>query len=138
MRFLQFWILPDRDGLADAVQQRQFTSEDRTDRWLTIMAPTGEDGLDLHQDARVWVARLHAGSNLEHAVAPSRGGYLYVIDGAVTLTSSAGPDPLTTGDAVVVEGMEALRLRGEADASELWLADVPLQFEPKGVWAAAG
>jgi quercetin 2,3-dioxygenase len=137
MRFLQFWILPDRDGLPDAVQQHQFTEQERTDRWLTIMSPAGEPGLDLHQDARVRVSRVTAGSTLEHAVAAGRGGYLYVIDGEVTLhASSSGDDVLQTGDAVVLEGAETLRLTGVADGTELWVADVPLAFEPKGIWAS--
>jgi quercetin 2,3-dioxygenase len=135
MRFLQFWILPDRDGLADAVQQHQFTEAERTDRWLTIMSPAGEDGLDLHQDARVRVSRLRADAVLEHEVAPGRGGYLYVIDGAVELATSAGDDRVAAGDAVVLEGTEALRLTGTVEATELWLADVPLAFEPQGSWA---
>jgi quercetin 2,3-dioxygenase len=137
MRFLQFWILPDRDGLPDAVQQHPFTEQERTDRWLTIMSPAGEPGLDLHQDARVRVSRVTAGSTLEHAVAAGRGGYLYVIDGEVTLhASSSGDDVLQTGDAVVLEGAETLRLTGVADGTELWVADVPLAFEPKGIWAS--
>jgi quercetin 2,3-dioxygenase len=136
MRFLQFWVLPDREGLDDRVQQHQFTTEERTDRWLTIMSPVGEDGLDLHQDARVHVSRLGADAALEHEVAAGRGGYLYVIDGEVRLTSSAGDDRLATGDAVVLEGEETLRLIGVADATELWVADVPLAFEPKGIWAS--
>jgi quercetin 2,3-dioxygenase len=135
MRFLQFWILPDRDGLDDAVQQHQFTTEERTDRWLTIMSPKGEPGLDLHQDARVQVSRLSAGARLDHAVAPGRGGYLYVIDGEVALISTAGDDKLGTGDAVVIEGVESLTLTGVSSAAELWVADVPLEFEPKGIWA---
>jgi quercetin 2,3-dioxygenase len=136
MRFLQFWILPERDGLQDAVQQHQFSEEDRTDRWLTIMSPAGEAGLDLHQDARVRVSRLTAGTTLEHAVAAGRGGYLYVIDGEVALDSSQGEDVLRTGDAVVLEGEETPRLAGVAAATELWVADVPLVFEPKGIWAS--
>jgi redox-sensitive bicupin YhaK (pirin superfamily) len=44
LRFIQFWILPSTRGLATTVQQQQFSLEDRTDRWLQIMGPAGEDG----------------------------------------------------------------------------------------------
>jgi quercetin 2,3-dioxygenase len=57
MRFIQFWILPSVRGLETRVQQRQYRLEDRTDRWLQIMGPTGTDGLDLAQDALALVAR---------------------------------------------------------------------------------
>ena len=62
MRFIQFWILPSDPELESSVQQRQYTMEDRMGRLLQIMGPPGEDGLDLAQDARVWVARLPQGS----------------------------------------------------------------------------
>ena len=48
LRFLQFWILADRPDVDNGVQQVQTTEADRTDRWLTIMSPAGDEGLDLH------------------------------------------------------------------------------------------
>jgi quercetin 2,3-dioxygenase len=136
MRFLQFWILPDRPDLQDAVQQHQFTQAERTDTWLQIMSPHGEPGLDLHQDARVHVARLRAGVSLDRVIEPGRGGYLFVIDGEVSLTGVAGEQSLATGDAVVLEGPESIGLTGIAGDAELWIADVPLVFEPHGLWAS--
>ena len=70
-----------RSGLETRVQQRQYTMEDRTDRWLQIMGPAGTDGLDLAQDARALVAHLTDRGTLQHTFGPARGGYLYVIDG---------------------------------------------------------
>src|ERR1044071_9886328 len=81
LRFIQFWILPSAPDLETRVQQRQYTLDDRTDRWLQIMGPAGTEGLDLSQDARALVAHLTAGKHLAHTFAPGRGGYLYVIDG---------------------------------------------------------
>jgi redox-sensitive bicupin YhaK (pirin superfamily) len=60
------------------------------------MGPAGADGLDLSQDARALVAHLTAGHRLEHAFAPGRGGYVYVIDGRVEVDD----EPLRTGDAI--------------------------------------
>ena len=44
-------------------------------------------------------------------------------------------DPLRTGDAAKITGRTDLRLSTDA-AAELILIDVPLEFEPIGVWAA--
>jgi redox-sensitive bicupin YhaK (pirin superfamily) len=130
MRFIQFWILPSERGLATRVQQRQFTLEERTDRWLQIMGPAETDGLDLSQDARALVAHLTDAGRLEHTFEPGRGGYLYVIDGRLSLDGES----LGTGDAAKVT--EAARLELSTDiAAELILIDVPLEFEPVGVWA---
>lgn len=130
MRFIQFWILPSTRGLETSVQQRQFTLEDRTDRWLQIMGPVGSDGLDLAQDARALVAHLTDRGRLAHSFGPGRGGYLYVIDGRVGLEGES----LATGDAVKVGGPTELNLATNV-AAELILVDVPLAFEPVGVWA---
>ena len=130
MRFIQFWILPSTRGLETRIQQRQYTLADRTDRWLQIMGPPGEDGLDLAQDARALVSHLTEDGRLEHTVGPGRGGYLYVIDGRLSVNG----DSLTSGDAVKITGEATMELSTDV-AAELILIDVPLQFEPVGVWA---
>jgi quercetin 2,3-dioxygenase len=133
MRFIQFWILPSVHGLQTTVQQRQYTLEDRTDRWLQIMGPAGTDGLDLAQDARALVAHLTEHGSLRHAFGALRGGYLYVIDGRITIEG----DELRTGDAAKVTGAVELGIRTDL-AAELILVDVPLAFEPVDVWAEDG
>jgi redox-sensitive bicupin YhaK (pirin superfamily) len=129
LRFIQFWILPSVSGLETRVQQRQYTIEDRTDRWLQIMGPAGTDGLDLSQDARALVAHLTAG-RLEHTFGPGRGGYVYVIDGRVDVDG----EQLGSGDAIKITAETDLTITTDL-AAELILIDVLLDFEPVGVWA---
>ena len=137
VRFIQFWILPSQEGLETSVQQRQFTEEDRTDRWLRIMSsdPEVDDGaLELAQDATVDVSRMTADTRLGHTFAPRRGGYLYVIDGTVELD---GTEKLRAGDALAVGEVSpkerAIELRA-TEQSEVILVDVPLDWEPVGRW----
>ncbi|CAN5356169.1 hypothetical protein BH20ACT9_BH20ACT9_00350 [soil metagenome] len=130
MRFMQFWFLPSIEGLDSSVQQRQYSAEDRTGALLQIMGPAGEDGLDLAQDARAFVSRLTSGTSVDHDYPQERGGYLYVMDGAVDV----GADKLSAGDAAKIFGDERLEITAVDDA-ELILIDVPLQFRPVGVWA---
>jgi redox-sensitive bicupin YhaK (pirin superfamily) len=132
MRFLQFWLLPSDDSLESTVQQHQYGEAERTNRFLQIMGPAGEDGLDVAQDARVLVSRLLAGNRVSHTVASGRGGYFYVIDGAVEL----GVDKLVTGDAAEVHGPETLDVVALDDA-EVIVVDTVLDFRPVGVWARA-
>jgi redox-sensitive bicupin YhaK (pirin superfamily) len=98
------------------------------------MGPAGSDGLDLAQDARALVAHLTDRGGLEHTFQQGRGGYLYVIDGRVTLEDEEGDERLRTGDAVKVFGETRLTLRSDV-AAELILIDVPLEFQRIGVWA---
>jgi redox-sensitive bicupin YhaK (pirin superfamily) len=130
MRFMQFWLLPSEEGLDSTVQQHQYTESDRRNRLLRIMGPSGEDGLDLAQDARVLVSRLASGNGIDHTVGEERGAYAYVIGGAVAL----GDDKLSTGDAAKVYGPEQLDFTA-VDDSELILIEVPLHFRVVGVWA---
>ena len=151
VRFIQFWILPSQEGLENSVQQRQFTTEDRTDRWLRIMSgdaerqradrtrvsggPDRDQGaLELAQDATVDVSRMTAGTELDHVFAPRRGGYLYVIDGTVELD---GTEKLRTGDALAVsetaDDERTIQLRA-TEESEVILVDVPLEWEPVARW----
>jgi redox-sensitive bicupin YhaK (pirin superfamily) len=130
MRFIQFWILPGVEGVETSVQQRQYQTADRTDRWLQIMGPAGEEGLDLAQDARALVSRLTGDDALDYQWAGDRGGYLYVIDGIAQL----GSEHLAAGDAAKIRGLERIEL-STGEFAELILIDTVLDFEPVGVWA---
>ena len=130
MRFIQFWILPSDQGLESDVQQRQYTIEDRTDRWLQIMGPEGEEGLDLSQDARVLVSRLDSGTVLTHPFPEGRGGYVYLMEGE----GAFDDDKVTAGDAAKVFGPHELTVSA-VEPMEVIVADVVLDYEPVGVWA---
>lgn len=125
MEFIQLWILPDTPGLPPALQQRQFSTEERTNRLLNVLGPAA-----LHQDAGVYISRLEPGRALAHNFRPERGGYLYLIEGR----ASVGADELAGGDAVKILDEPGLQLTAR-DASELIFVDVPLRFTPVGVWA---
>lgn len=128
MRFPQFWILPST-SLANAFQQRQFNRAERADRWLQIMGPPGENGLDLAQDAHVRVTRAPSVRSLDHVLAGDRLGHVDVIDGQATLDGNE----LTTGDAATMYGSHELRAEAAA-TSELMLSETLADFEQVGVW----
>ena len=121
MRFIQMWILPDELGLPPSVEQKVFTPEQRTDRLLEVISPEGGDAVVVHKNASVYVSRLNPGAEVRHDFGPGRGGYLYLIEGALIVHD----EKLGTGDAVKIRDESDLRLRAD-DASELILVDVPL------------
>jgi quercetin 2,3-dioxygenase len=132
MRFIQFWILPDTPSLPPSVEQRQFDRQDRLHRLRKVIGPEGGEVVKVHQDASTFVAALEPGDEIEHAFEQDRAGYLYVIEGSLSLDED---QRLETGDAVKAFGPEGLRIRAERDA-ELILIDVPSDVERVGVWAA--
>jgi hypothetical protein len=130
MRFIQIWILPDTADLPPGVEQRVFSTADRTNRLLKVIGPEGGEVVKVHQDASVHVARLEPGTKVGHDIGPGRGVYAYLIEGAATL----GDEELGTGGAAKVTDEAAIAIRAK-EASELILVDVPMTFEPVGVWA---
>jgi quercetin 2,3-dioxygenase len=133
MRFIQIWILPDTAGLPPEVEQKVFTREDRAGRLLRVMGPEGGEVVRIHQDASVHVASLGPGDQVEHPIGPGRGAYVYLIDGRASFDGEA----VATGDAAKVTDQPSLRIAAEA-SSELILVDVPLVFQPVGIWAGLG
>jgi redox-sensitive bicupin YhaK (pirin superfamily) len=123
MQFIQIWILPTTRGLRPDVVQRQYTTEDRTDRLLRFLKPEGSggEGIDVAQDVSIYVSRLSTGMRVGHEFGPGRGGYLYLISGALDVNGS----PMKTGDAAYVSGAGSLELAASA-VSELLLVDIPL------------
>jgi redox-sensitive bicupin YhaK (pirin superfamily) len=129
MRFIQIWILPDTPGLKPAVEQRVFTTEDRTNRLLKVIGPERGQVVTVHQDAAVYVARLMPGTEVSHRIGAGRGAYVYVIDGAASFDG----EDVTTGDAAKVTDQPELVIRPR-QTTELILVDVPLVFEAVGIW----
>jgi redox-sensitive bicupin YhaK (pirin superfamily) len=122
MRFIQIWIMPKARALAPGVEQKVFTTEDRTDRLLKAISGDDGDAVLVHQDAHVFVSRLNPGVAVEHPLEDGRGAYLYVIQGDVEVN---GPG-MTTGDAAQITHEPQVRITANA-ASELILVDVSLQ-----------
>jgi quercetin 2,3-dioxygenase len=130
MRFIQIWILPDTPNLAPEVEQRVFTKADRTNRLLKVIGPDGGDIVKVHQDASVHVGSLEPDVEVVHQIGEGRGLYAYLIDGEAAFD---GAD-VATGDAAKVTDQPELRIRARAP-SEVILVDVPMRFEPVGIWA---
>jgi redox-sensitive bicupin YhaK (pirin superfamily) len=133
MRFIQIWILPDTPALTPQVEQRVFTKADRTNRLLQVIGPAGADAVTVHQDASVYVATLEPGTEVVHEIGEGRGAYAYLIEGAATFDDEG----VSTGDAAKVTDQPQLRIAAR-EASELILVDVPMEFEPVGIWAGRG
>jgi redox-sensitive bicupin YhaK (pirin superfamily) len=122
MRFIQIWIMPKARALTPGVEQRVFSTQDRTDRLLKVISGDDGDAVLVHQDAHVFVSRLNPGVSAERSLEDGRGGYLYVIEGDLELNG----ERMTTGDAAQVSEAPQVRITANAE-SELILVDVSLR-----------
>jgi redox-sensitive bicupin YhaK (pirin superfamily) len=110
VHLLQIWIYPDRRGHTPGYQQRIFTDADKSGRLRLIASPDGEDGsLVIHQDARVYQAKLAPGESVTHELAPGRAAFVHVATGAVSVNGQT----LAAGDAAAVEAESAVTIRNE-------------------------
>ena len=121
MRFIQMWIIPRERGLPPGVEQKVFTTQDRTDRLLKVISGEGGGAVLVHQDANVYVSHVTPRTTVELPLAPGRGVYLYVISGAVEVNGEG----MRTGDAAQITDEARIAISSD-EASELILVEVGL------------
>lgn len=120
VHLLQIWVSPDRRGHTPGYQQRRFPDEEKAGRWRLVASPVGEDGsLVIHQDARVYQAKLDPGQAVRHELRPGRGAFVHVATGAATVNGTR----LAAGDAAAVEDEPAVEITADA-AGEVLLFDL--------------
>jgi redox-sensitive bicupin YhaK (pirin superfamily) len=120
VHLLQIWIFPARRGLTPGYEQRFFPEEEKRGRWRTIASPDGRDGsMVVQQDAVLSAAVLKSGEAVRYSLAPTRGAWLHVATGTVTVN---GRD-LGPGDSAAVEHEAAVEVVG-GDGGEVLLFDL--------------
>jgi redox-sensitive bicupin YhaK (pirin superfamily) len=122
VHFLQIWIMPDRQGLAPSYEQKHFADADKKGRLRLIASAEGGDGsVKIHQDAKLFAARLDPGDEVAAELAEGRLGWLQVARGVVTLNGQE----LRAGDGAAVEDERRLVIASLSDGSEVLLFDLP-------------
>jgi redox-sensitive bicupin YhaK (pirin superfamily) len=118
---LQIWIEPNRVGVTPGYEQKPLPATELRGRLRLVASPDGLEGsVTLHQDARVYVARLEAGEKPEHTLAPGRLAYVQVARGAIALDGLA----LEAGDGAKIAEESRLTLAATSPA-EILLFDLP-------------
>ncbi len=123
-RLLQIWILPDARGHEPRYDQRALDPASCRNRLALAAGPFDSDAVvKIHQDARMYVARLSNAAAVTHALAPGRSAYLQIARGNVTLNGSI---TLADGDAAEIQGENSLTITGASSAgdSEVILFDL--------------
>jgi redox-sensitive bicupin YhaK (pirin superfamily) len=119
LHLVQMWVLPRRLGTPPSYGQMAFTSDERWNRWLTLVS--GEPDVDapiaITQRATLRVARVE-GTTLVAEFAPKRYGFLFVAGGQV----EANGESLRAGDSVRLYDVARLAVSGNG---ELVLWDLP-------------
>jgi redox-sensitive bicupin YhaK (pirin superfamily) len=120
VHLLQIWLLPGTPDLAPGYQEAAFPDLELHNRLRLIASQDGADGsVVLHQDVRVYVARLEAGASVRHPFAQGRHGYVQLAKGALELNGRA----MRPGDGAALSE-EAAAVFTASAASEVILFDL--------------
>jgi len=115
-RFLQIWIRPNATGLQPTYRQANFPDAEKRNQLRLVVGP---GALDINQDAKLYASLLEAGQSVRHALAPGRGAWIQVIEGAVTVDGAE----LGGGDGASIEDVAEIDVAAVKDA-EFMLFDL--------------
>lgn len=116
----QIWLFPERKGIEPSYEQKQFPDAKITNRLRLVASPDASDGsLMIHQDARIYLAKLGSGKQLVHELAADRHAWLQVLRGDVALNG----EELKTSDGAAVSDESRIEIVGTTNA-ELMLFDL--------------
>jgi redox-sensitive bicupin YhaK (pirin superfamily) len=122
VHLLQIWIQPDEQGLKPAYQQKTFAPEEMQDQFRLVVAPDGKDGaLQIHQDARLYAARLNSGRTAGFDLDAKRKYWVQAAKGNVDVKGQV----LGPGDALTIESETGPIEFTARDAAELLLFELP-------------
>jgi len=121
VHFLQIWILPDRNGHAPGYEQKHFTPADLVGQLRLIASPDGQDGsVTIHQDTRLYAAKLDGNQALTHTLAAGRRAYVHLARGTLHVNGT----PLESGDGARIENVKQLQF-DQGRGAEVLLFDLP-------------
>ncbi len=120
VHFLQIWILPERRGIAPSYEQKAVPPESVDDRLGLIASPEAGGGLvELHQDVRLYLARLARGTSVSQPLEIGRHAWVQVIGGAVRVDGTT----LRAGDGAALSEEGEVRLAA-LEPAEVLLFDL--------------
>ncbi|MBL9124644.1 MAG: pirin family protein [Planctomycetaceae bacterium] len=116
----QIWLRTERPGIEPSYEQKRFPDAELQNRLRLVASRDAADGsLVIYQDARVYLARLDAGAEIDFPVEPNRHAWLQVLRGNVELNDQ----PLATSDGAAVSLESLLTIRATS-AAEIMLFDL--------------
>ena len=121
LRFLQIWVLPERDGLEPGYEQKPFDSGERPGELLLLASREGRDGsLKVNQDCELHATTLESGQQVTLELGAGRHGFVHVARGEVRV----GEETLEEGAAIAVSDQAELSVQGLASDSEVLLFEL--------------
>ncbi len=126
VNLLQTWIFPNKRNVQPRYDQTFFDEEGRKNKLQLLVSSMegNEEGLKIHQDARIFRSELEAGATVSHTLKSSgHGAYVFVISGSVSIKDQK----LNRRDAMGISDTDTFDIIANAD-SDLVLFEVPMEI----------
>ncbi|MGA0201026.1 MAG: pirin family protein [Prochlorotrichaceae cyanobacterium] len=126
VHLLQIWIVPDTVGLQPSYEEihlQETVAPQESKPLRLIGSRQGQDGaVILHQDVKLYLARLKAQEEVSYQIQPGRSLWLQVAQGSLQVNDR----PLTAGDGAGITAVEEITLTGLSERAEVLIFDLPL------------
>lgn len=121
LRFLQIWILPERNRLQPEYEQKHFDEAERRGRLRLVASPDGSDGsITIHQDVRIYAGLFDDGESDDIETAADRKLYVQAAKGSVDVDGAT----LKEGDGAYIDQQDRIQVRG-LNNGEVLVFDLP-------------
>ncbi|MDT7829909.1 pirin family protein [Pricia sp. S334] len=124
VKFLQIWIVPNKQGVAPRYDQITLDTADRKNQLQQVLSPNAEDaGVWIHQNAWFNMTQLDKGKELQYPLndAENNGVYAFVLKGDATVNGQA----LHERDGFGIWDVANLDIKADTD-TEILLMEVPM------------
>ncbi len=112
----QIWMLPEKQGLNPAYDQKNFSEEEKRGKLRLVASPDGRDGsVKIRQNNELYATMIDSGETVKHELKKDRHAYVQVARGSITLNGTK----LDVGDGAAISAEKALELVGVKKAEVL-------------------
>jgi len=125
VNFLQLWIIPEKQDVKPAYNQKFFDEKGRKNKFQVLVSPKNnpvQDSLIMNQQAYISMIDLEENFETEYQIQKENGAYFFLIDGKVSIEKNN----LESRDAIGVWEIENVKIKALAK-SKLLIIDVPIQ-----------
>jgi redox-sensitive bicupin YhaK (pirin superfamily) len=126
VKFLQIWIIPNRENVKPRYDQLTMNISERYNKFQQIVSAYPADkGLWIYQDASLSLGRFDKLFKCEYKIKGNANGiYAFVIEGSLTIENQL----LNKRDGLGIWDINKITITSERDDAELLLIEVPMEW----------